>query len=81
MGIIKKTLLIAIIIVLVFMFFPKYSGDGAICFGCEGMECSCFGLQQDWKILGDWANMCIGVPYDCSTVEVVDEDVIVHDGQ
>ena len=76
MGAVSKLLLAAIIIILVFMFFPKYSG-GAICFGCEQMACECFGFESDWETLGTLRNMCVGVPYNCELIETPTNETII----
>ncbi len=74
MGFIK-TILIIVLILLVFTFFPKYSGGGAICFGCDSMECSCFGKEGTLKIVAYEQDLCLGVPYDCNEISPAKEDV------
>lgn len=76
MGAISKLLLASIIVILVFMFFPKYSG-GAICFGCEQMSCECFGFESDWETLGNLRNMCVGVPYNCEIIKEPGNETII----
>ena len=57
-----------VLIILVFIFFfPKYSGGGGSCYGCDNTECECFGFQKNWVAIGPWRSTCYGIPYDCKT--------------
>ncbi len=63
----KKSILIITIIVLglIIFFFPKPSGEGGSCAGCENIECKCFGFQKNWVAIGPWRSTCYGIPYNC----------------
>lgn len=75
MGALSKTLLAAALIILIFIFIPKYTGGGAICFGCEEqMTCECFGAQKEWNMLGSQQEMCIGVPHNCQPLAPAEDE-------
>ncbi len=74
MGLIK-TMIIIITIIIIFTLFPKFSGGGPICFGCNNMECKCFGKEGTLKIMNYEQDLCLGVPYDCKE-KTKEEEII-----
>lgn len=75
MGLISRTVLIVIIVILALTFLPKHNGT-VICFGCEDRDCRCFGVSRDSPENGD---LCMGVPYDCEEIPEPGEEQAVEE--
>lgn len=49
----------------IIFFYPKSSGRGGVCTGCEIKLCKCLGFENVLVLDGPWKKTCYGIPHSC----------------
>ncbi len=69
----KKTIIILVVIIIIgagIFFFPRKSGSGGTCAGCEIKSCDCLGFEHSMLAIGPVDVTCYGIPYNCTTEQI-----------
>jgi|GEM_PF-3450627 len=66
-------IILALMIVLagIAFLFPKPSGSGGTCLGCQIKSCQCLGIEKDYHMIGPVKVTCYGIPHSCMTQDAV----------
>jgi len=68
-----SVIILTVIIVLagIVFFFPKRSGSGGTCLGCQIKSCQCLGVEKDYHMIGPVKVTCYGIPHSCMVQDAV----------